>query len=248
MLGIWMAPNGDLSHLLEILKKDTLVWAEKIRNSSTNQEATWYALTKTLTPRLKYCLPVCTFSKKECKSLMAIALNAALGKAGFARNLPSAIRDTDINLGGAGMLDLYLYMGTSRIHLLMEHYFRQTPTGSMLKICIEDIVLEIGMEGHLTDVDMETIDSYVDTTSWIYNTLKFASEYDINLYLPHTQLKKKREYDSCIMTEVAKLNLDGQQYRKVNRVRMFYNVTHMSDIPQQTGTAYTMSFYAMKNF
>ena len=242
MLGIWMAPNGDPSQLLEILKKDTLVWADKIRNSSTNQEATWYALTKTLSPRLKYCLPVCTFSKKECKSLMAIALNAALGKAGFARNLPSAIRDTDINLGGAGMLDLYLYMGTIRIHLLMEHYFRETPTGSMLKICIEDIVLEIGMEGHLTDADMEAIDSYVDTTSWIYNTLKFANEYDIKLYLPHTQLKKKREYDSCIMTEVAKLNLYGQQYRKINRVRMFYNVTHMSDLTTADGNSLHYEF------
>ena len=51
--------------------------------------------------------------------------------------------------GGAGVLSLFNYQGTSRIAMVVEQINRKTPTGMFLLQYIEDIVLDAGLYGPL---------------------------------------------------------------------------------------------------
>ena len=67
MLRIWMAPK----------------WEAKIRRGRPSQEEAWQALHSTIAAKLKYPLAACTFTERECISIIAPAIRAALPKSGI---------------------------------------------------------------------------------------------------------------------------------------------------------------------
>ena len=49
--------------------------------------------------------------------------------------------------GGGDVLSLFHYIGTTRISVLVEHVFRDTPLGKSICVCIEDIIIDAGLYG-----------------------------------------------------------------------------------------------------
>ena len=93
MLGIWLAPNGNPSKCVSVLKQKAVDWGLKVRLGNPSPVEAWTAIHTNISARLKYPLPACTLSEKECKSIMYPALKAALPKSGIASTMACAIRD-----------------------------------------------------------------------------------------------------------------------------------------------------------
>ena len=70
MLGIWIAPDGNKRKLIADLQNEAIAWGSKVQAGNTSREETWTALTTNLSARLKYFLPACTLTDKECNSIM----------------------------------------------------------------------------------------------------------------------------------------------------------------------------------
>ena len=161
MLGVWFTPNGNNSKLIKELKLTALQWGAKIRLGNPSPSEAWYALTCTISPKLKYPLPACTLSQKDCQSIMYPAIKAALPKSKICSTIPTPVRDCPQQYGGLGLSSLYHYQGTSRISILSEQIYQKSTTGMMLLQNIEDMALEIGLYGLIWNHPFEFISKYV---------------------------------------------------------------------------------------
>ena len=66
MLGIYMAPSGNRNKMVEELRKKAVDWASRIRLGRASPQVAWTALHTTISAKLKYALPACTFNEAEC--------------------------------------------------------------------------------------------------------------------------------------------------------------------------------------
>ena len=104
MLGIYMAPFGNRNKMVEALRKKAVDWASRIRLGRASPQVAWTALHTTISAKLKYALPVCTFNEAECNKIMAPAIMAGLPRAGISRMFPRALRHAPMS--HFGLLDI----------------------------------------------------------------------------------------------------------------------------------------------
>lgn len=145
MLGVYLSPNGNTTKCISILKEKTVQWAAKVKRGNLYPKEAWTVLHTNISPRLKYPLVSCTFSEKECRSIMFHAIKAALPKTGVSSTIDSSIRDGPINSFGCGVWSLYHFMSTARTTCMIEQLMHNTPLGQIIRINIEDIVIEAGL-------------------------------------------------------------------------------------------------------
>jgi len=98
MLGLYMAPSGDKSRILEKLRTTAVEWAAKVWAGTSSQEETWTALKSTISRKLVYPLPTLILTEAECRSIMAPVLKAALPRAGISSTISSIVRHALRNL------------------------------------------------------------------------------------------------------------------------------------------------------
>ena len=228
MLGVWMAPNGNTSKVVSELKASAVKWGGRIIQGNSSRQEAMTALQSNISARLKYPLPACTLTKKECKSIMYPALKSALPKSGIAACIAGKVRDGPSKSGGAGALSLYHYMGTSRTALLAEQIYRNTPLGFEMKACVEDLVVDTGRYGLLWNMHFPTISKYIDKHSWVYSVIKYNYNYDIKLNINHTELKGSRMNDGSIMAEASKCYENTTKLKAINRVRQGHKLQSLS--------------------
>jgi len=127
MLGIWMAPNGSKTKMIQEMRTSAMEWGAKIRKGRLPKEEAWQALHSNIAAKLKYLLAACTFTEKECTSIMAPAIRAALPKSGILHTMTKSVRDTPITSEGLGVPNLYKLIGTLQTALLVNQCWQKTP-------------------------------------------------------------------------------------------------------------------------
>ena len=80
---------------------------------------------------------------------MYLAIKVALPKSGITSSITTDVRDGPHLCGGAGLLPMYHYQGTSRTFMILEQLNRSTPTSHLAKICLEDLIKNICTENGL---------------------------------------------------------------------------------------------------
>lgn len=158
------------------------------------------------------------------------AVRAALENAGIASNISTRARDGPVTSGGAGILSLYHYQGTSRIAALIEQVVRKTPTGSQIVMCIEDLVLDTGLYGRLWDMPFGDYCNYVSTHSWTFAICEYIFDHNIEINCDHATLSPNREGDRSIMEVVCQHFERKSDLKATNRIRQFHGVMQLSDL------------------
>ena len=248
MLGIWMAPSFNESKQINVLKSKTLAWGAKVRLGNCSQYESWIALHTNISARLKYSFPASTLSSQICTSIMSPAIKAALPRAGICATISTDIRNGPSTSGGLGTLSLYDYQGTTRTTALIEHSFRSTPLGKMMKILIEDIIQEIGLYGPLWNMNFDNCSKWISDHSWIFHTCKYNWDNKINISIKHTELLPQRINDHSIMAAANTLYSNKSTLRSINRVRMLHKIYHLSDITTANGNSLDPSFLKSREF
>ena len=113
------------------------------------------------------------------------AIRAALPRAGIASCMSTKFRDGPIDSLGAGVLSLFNYTGSSRTACLVDQLGKGTQLVVIMKCNIADIVLDAVLFGSLWTASLIHISKYVATHNWLYATIKYNSDNDIILSLPH---------------------------------------------------------------
>ena len=229
MLRIWMAPNGCKKKMIQEMRKSAVEWRAKIRRGRPFQEE-------------PPPLAACTFTERECISIMAPAIRAALPKSCISRTMTSSVRDVPIMSGGLGVPNLYKLMGTLRTALLVNQCWQKTPTRHLLHTCIEDMVLETGLYGLLWHQKFLAYSSWTSQHAWIYHVCEFNYTHEIRLNIAHAELKPRREGDQSIMAAVYQYFNSAAALRAINRVRMLHGVVNVSDITAADGRALDQGF------
>ena len=93
-----------------------------------------------------------------------VSPDGGLPKCGICPTMAAAMRDGPISSGGAGMSALFHLQGTSRTAMIVEHCHKKSTTGQFLQICIEDLVMEVGMYNPLWNKKIEIYSSMSVTT------------------------------------------------------------------------------------
>ena len=101
------------------------------------------------------------------------AIKAALPKSGISSTIATDIRDGPISSFGCGVLSLYHFMGTIRTSCMTEQLMQNTPLGQIIRINIEDLVIESGLYGPLWDMHINTLEKYASKHSWVFATIAY---------------------------------------------------------------------------
>ena len=157
---------------------------------SSKQEA-WTALCSNISMKLNYPIAACTLTQTECKSIMAPAIQAALPKAGISSTISSIVRNAPNSSGGLEILDLYTHMGTARTSMIVHHCWQNTPTGELLQVAIEDIVVEIGLHSPLWKQPFEKFSRWISPHSFLYHVCQFNQENNIDINIQHKEMGEK---------------------------------------------------------
>ena len=134
-------------------------------------------------------------------------------------------------------------MGTSRTSILVEHVFRDTPLGKNIRVCIEDIVLDAGLYGLIWDMKFHDIEKYIECHSWVYAILKYNSKHNIRLSVDHGVMKGKRAGDCSIMSKALEYFSSVTDLRSINRIRLLFQVSSLSDICSTNGEFILQDYY-----
>ena len=238
------APSSSTSNskLVRTLRKKATEWGTKIRLGNASHYEAWVALHTNMSARLKYPLSACTLSESECKRIMSPAIKAALPRSGFSATISTDIREGPRPSGGAGVLSLFHYAGAARTAVLLEHRFQDTPLGKMLTINMEDLIQETGLYGHLWDMNMDHCLKYVSHHSWIFHTCLYNYKHKVNITQSHSHITPRRTNDHSIMSLAIDFYPDKASLRSINKVRMFHNIYHLSDITCADGRTFNHLF------
>ena len=66
--------TGAKQKMIQEMRTSAVEWGAKIRKGGPSQEEAWQASHSTVAAKLKYPLAACTFTERECTSIMAPAI------------------------------------------------------------------------------------------------------------------------------------------------------------------------------
>ena len=234
MLGVYLAPNGQQKTQLGVMKSKAKAWSTHIRASNLNQYSVWRAMNTTIIKTLEYPLVATTLTAEELKSLMFPVLSAGLTGSGICRYFPRAVLYGPLNKQGLGMNNIYHVQCIRHITDIIDHSWKNTPSGKFITANIEACKLEIGLLGKIFDRQCEA-PWHSTPNSWIYDTFQYCQKYHIRFREPGADLLPKRDNDRSIMEVIATLPFSTTQLKAVNRCRLRLRVTTLSDITTGDG-------------
>ena len=121
---------------------------------------------------------------------------------------------------GFGIFDTYMDQRCHWVQTLVNHLWQDTPTGTMLKVALEDAQLEMGVTLRLTLKPSWKPDRWFTTNSWIKQCSEFLWEFEIHIEPLGTQLLPLRERDRALMDCFTIRMQDISTLRCLNRCRM----------------------------
>jgi hypothetical protein len=117
----------------------------------------------------------------------------------------------------------------SQIASLASNMWLQNPTGKLMTVAMEDIVMEMRLH-QATGRWLKYGLKYTTTDSWIKHVLTFMEEQNIEIQHPSHALRAQREHDVTIMQCAIETTTDPATLRAINRLRMSLNIIWLSDM------------------
>ena len=241
-LGVILSPDGNNKEAVNELRLKSETWRDNIQAGHIERHEAWQAISTTIMKTLQYPLPALTLTEDECKHIMAPVLESGLPKSAICRNYPRAVLYGPKEEGGMGLWNLYDFQGLQRISYLQEHLSATTMLRELLRTSIEIAKVEIGIGRNIFNLDYKLYQILL-TNCWIKDTWKYASENQISIYDYTTKnMEPQRRNDLYLMEIIANEGFTKGQLQKINRCRLYLQVTTLSDIVDGYGELFTCSF------
>ena len=131
---------------------------------------------------MEYPLPALTLTENECEEVMWILIQTFLPRSGINRNIKRDVLYGDIQVQGLGLKSLYLTQGIAHVGDIIEHIWKETITGHLIKSCLENLRLELGCNIPILKSDYHKYRDIVMMESWVQSTWLFMSDNKLKLH------------------------------------------------------------------
>ena len=160
---------------------------------------------------------------------------------GVQRNMPRKLVYGPSKYQCFGIHDIFATQLIQHLQCILRHGTRPTITGEGIKSTMENLILELGSGTPFWQLDPIPW-SPLATPSWVAATWCHLAKTDLSLQGPMPQMKAQREHDVFIMDSFMTLELSEETLISLNDVRMFKQVTRLSDITSADGTTILETF------
>jgi hypothetical protein len=144
--------------------------------------------------------------------------------------------------GGLNIPNLYITQGTSKISFLQEHLGASTVLGELLRVTIEAAKVEIGIGRNMFQLDYDAYHMLL-TDTWIKEVWRFSYEEKITISDNVTMnLALQQDNDLYLMEIFCQQQFTKAELQHINRVRIYLQVTTLSDIMCGYGTSFQQAY------
>ena len=153
---------------------------------------------------------------------------------GVVRSIKKEWRYLPACFGGIGLYNLVTETTAATLNSFMQHYNTETALGITLTATLEELQIELGVQGCPLTYDYE-IWGHLAEHSWIKALWEKVYRLDIDLHLDYDDLRPPRDRDRCLMEVYVEAGLRGKQLQQINRARMHQEVMFLSDVASANG-------------
>ena len=158
LLGVKAAANGTYKEEYTSKLEKSRELAGKLHAAPLNESLTWQAYYCRWKPAIIYCLPLTTFSVKECKKIQSPFFTALLPKLGINRHMPRAILHGPPQVAGLGLVNLEAEQISLHITGLIAQIRKNDRVGQTMSASIDALQLYLGLENHFFTLQAHTVE------------------------------------------------------------------------------------------
>jgi hypothetical protein len=236
-LGNKMAPNFQMTAAYAQILNTSNQFAKRLAASPLSRHDAWIAYFAVYIPQMTYTLCLTAHSAKKLRKLQSKALRATLNKLGFNRNTPHAVAFGPCIRAGLSMRDLPTEQGIALLLIIIRHLRSHTAQTKILLIALSWWQLVMGTSFSLLAHPDQVL--LHDEAHIFSATRQYLKSVNGQLYIQDIEAtlpRPLRERDFCLMDVICSLpNVTRAQHLAFNRVRLYFGVSHLSEISTADG-------------
>ena len=242
MLGVFISPDGNCEEQKRQLVNKAERYGELLLTSQIHRHEAWIGLNSMAMKSIEYALPATTLSKKDCNDIMWKLIKNFMPRTGINRYMKRDVLYALPDSQGLGLKNLYLTQGISHVCEMIEHMWKQSITGHLIKTSLEYLRLELGVNIDILQSNIKKYSTLNLTPTWLLHTWSFMSENNITIDIDADKIPAQREHDRPIMEDILNSGrFTPYQLKCINKCRMYLQVFHLSDITTGDGRRITNS-------
>lgn len=245
LLGVRMSLSGDFSDEYEHRKGLVMAMAGKLRATAFDARDAWLIYQTRYKPMIRYCLPITTFTTRQCNEIQSPFVCAFLNKLGMNRHTPRAVVWGPYKFGGLNILNIEVAQLSAHVLLLIANIRKGTATGRCLLMAMGMYQITLGCEKPFWDLNPEwypTQSPRVLSLQYLWDQLHKirASLHVPGMWTPVAKVVG----DSCLIDDIVNIaiarkgtsnKISTLQIALANSCRLYLQVTWLSDITTPDG-------------
>jgi hypothetical protein len=239
-LGVIQAMDGNNKAEIAHLRNKAEDFSESMRTGFLSKNDAWYALTATIFKTMEYPMATTTMNEKEWNYIISPILRVGLPRTGIDRSFPRDVLFGPKCLQGFGIIHPWYHQEITHFLVCLKQTTIGGITGRLISASFEQLRLELGLPGWITDHDYE-IYNVMAMDSWITSVWKFANHFKIEVRDTGTKLFTRRTHDVFFMEEFPRQGFRGADLAMLNICRMFLHCVTLADICTVDGKVITLS-------
>jgi ribonuclease HI len=236
-LGAMESPDSDYSQETERLTKKSEDFARRAQSMKiTSEEANMLYFTM-IQPSMLYSAPAGTLSRSEADRINSNITRSILASMGYNRNMPKRAVYGPKEMGGLGLMDIFIEQGAAKALFLVRHLRTNRTLGKSMRAQLQWAQRVAGTDESIL-MDTKTRIPQLDEEVWISTLRQFLDESEMGIDIDNiATVKAKREKDKPIMSLVSEWG-DTDKIR-INRCRMYLKAETIADLSNAAGTHIT---------
>ena len=233
-LGVFLEADGNNRDQITKMSNQSQDWATTMETKKLQPHVVRQSINTIIDKRLTYLLGATVLTEKECHDILQPIRRAGLRGLWLSSSILVVVAQAPIELGGAGITDLFASQLVARVAHLIEHGQAATPTGRLLHTSIKMIKLELGTGMDLFSTPAAEWHSLA-TDSWIKATWVDLMKQKITVSDPTPNLPRLCEHNEFVNVVALRLNLSLAARESINRCHLFLQVTCISQLCEGNG-------------
>ena len=228
-LGIFTAPDGSSAGGLKRMQHKADLWLAAAEEAHLHKRMLITSVDRQLWPSAGYGLCCSLASLDE----LGMVLNGHYYKIspliGIARTAKRELRTLATGFYGAGLPDPRIHATADQLNKLLMHYGCRSAVGTFLQTSMELLIMELGVSFQPLTESYRLYEGLV-TRCWLKSVWEKVDKYGISVRVHNVKLTFGRERDQWLMRRFEAIGYEGEEFRRLNRVRVHQQVLFVSDV------------------
>jgi hypothetical protein len=216
------------------LREKAEEFADCIRTGFVTQNEAWYALNAAIMKTFEYRMEAITLTKLQWDYIMSPVLMATLPRAGIVRTFPRNIVYAPMDYCGLGIMHPWYRQELTHLKVCLAETLTASITGDLIKACMEELGLEVGMPGRPKDWCLN-ITKDIMTPCWLKDLLIFLEDHKMHLSDTLPLLEGNTTSDAFLMKSFIDHGYRKKELQTLNTCRQYLKAIFLLDITSLDG-------------